>query len=101
MYLTASHPISITPTSLIRIFYTVDPFHRGGGYKWFASFCIFQLEASHAKTVRPFRVVVQMLEAIGQKRAGILRPESCNPGSGIALPGRDGRLGSLKGLTGA
>jgi hypothetical protein len=89
-HLVASYPISIAPISLIR-------FIELGGYKWLVSLPIFQLYALRAKTVSPCRVVVRILEALGQKRAGILSPENCNPGSGIALPGRDGRLGSLDG----
>jgi hypothetical protein len=38
VYLAASHLVNIAPTPLIRIFYTVDPLHKVGGYKWLVFF---------------------------------------------------------------
>ena len=52
------------------------------------------LLASCVKIVRTYRVGGRKLEAPGYMRAGITSSEIFYPGSGMALPGRDGRLGT-------
>jgi len=56
----------------------------------------FSLKQLRAKTVKSCRVEVRIVEALGQWRAGILSPESCNPELGMTLPRLHERLRSLK-----